>query len=559
MNFRTKQYLRKRFADYYQNSPLILPHDFPRREWGFIFFDELPEVVMRRHKAFSRESEALDYIRGMVPAHAYHSAAYYEFPGAATMKEKKWQGADLIFDLDADHLPGKVHSYKGMLDNVKSETAKLLDFLLEDFGFSEDNTSIVFSGGRGYHIHVRDPKVLTLESAERREIVDYLSGTGLSIDYLFKPEKYVSVDKGRGYKKKELVSTRKIISFDEVSVGFGWGKRISNYITSYFDELTKKDKKDALNEIIGLIKISNILNLNGVSEKNIEDILRLKEIYLFTWEDVPGNDNSKLLEFINDELGVVLEKDAIIEKSVSGYDINICDDKCLISLKLNKKKNKAALTISDSKTYDLIVRMENGKLNVYMEFTPRKIASKLNITENIVSSVFITNDSWDTEKYSLEKYDDLMAFARNSENMSSIKRGIITFGILDKIRKIPYFFDAIIEKAIEEKSVHLGSAHTDEPVTADIKRLIRMPNSLHGGSGMRVVPLSLSEFQDFDPLNDALVFSERMIEIEVISPLKPQFSKIEMKGKSFTVSEGKNSLPEYAAIYLMCRGAAEYA
>jgi DNA primase small subunit len=76
---------------------------------------------------------------------------------------------------------------------------------------------------------------------------------------------------------------------------------------------------------------------------------------------------------------------------------------------------------------------------------------------------------------------------------------------------------------------------------------------------MRVVPLSLSEFRDFEPLNDAVVFSEKLIEIEVIPPLKPQFSTIEMKGKSFTVSEGKNSLPEYAAIYLMCRGAAEYA
>ena len=76
---------------------------------------------------------------------------------------------------------------------------------------------------------------------------------------------------------------------------------------------------------------------------------------------------------------------------------------------------------------------------------------------------------------------------------------------------------------------------------------------------MRVVPLSLSEFRDFEPLNDAVVFSEKMTEIEAISPLKPQFSKIEMKGKSFTVSEGNNTLPEYAAIYLMCRGAAEYA
>ncbi|MDL5502689.1 MAG: DNA primase catalytic subunit PriS, partial [Candidatus Methanoperedens sp.] len=60
MNFRTKQFIRKRFTEYYTNSQLGLPHDFARREWGFIFFDELPEVVMRRHKAFSRENEALD-------------------------------------------------------------------------------------------------------------------------------------------------------------------------------------------------------------------------------------------------------------------------------------------------------------------------------------------------------------------------------------------------------------------------------------------------------------------------------------------------------------------
>jgi len=53
------------------------------------------------------------------------------------------------FDLDADHLPGKVRSYAEMLSNVKSETGKLLDFLLQDFGFLESNINIVFSGGRG--------------------------------------------------------------------------------------------------------------------------------------------------------------------------------------------------------------------------------------------------------------------------------------------------------------------------------------------------------------------------------------------------------------------------
>jgi DNA primase small subunit len=86
-----------------------------------------------------------------------------------------------------------------------------------------------------------------------------------------------------------------------------------------------------------------------------------------------------------------------------------------------------------------------------------------------------------------------------------------------------------------------------------------MPSSLHGGSGMKVVPLTFDEFENFKPLSDAVVFSEKEINIEVIAPVKPQNSIVEMKGQPFRIKEGINTLPEYAAIYLMCRGAAEYA
>lgn len=469
MNFRTKQYLRKRFGDYYRTSGLTLPPDFTRREWGFIFFDELPDVVMHRHKAFSGESEALEYFRGMAPAHVYHSAAYYQFPGAGTMKEKQWQGADLIFDLDADHLPQKAKSYKEMLENVKAETIKLLDFLLADFGFSEDNVSIAFSGGRGYHIHVRDPKVLSLESAERREIIDYLSGTGLAVDYIFKSAKHVVQDAGK-FKKKKLESSRRISSFDDVTGGFGWGKRISLYLIHFLKEIAIKDNTEAINEIIDLIRSYNVKNqyTDTLPEDTINRIIQMKN--------------------------------------------------------------------------------ENRKIGL------KKIAAEVNIPDEQVRYILITKDLWDFRTEASAKLKNLKKIAQNPASLDMIeKSGFIDFPYIADI------FDAIVEKAIEENSINLGSAHTDEPVTADVRRLIRMPSSLHGGSGMRVVPLTLSEFEKFKPLNDAVVFSKNEVKIEVIPPLKPQNSLVEMKGKSFTVIEGINTLPEYAAVYLMCRGAAEYA
>lgn len=469
MNFRTKQYLRKRFGDYYQSSNLTLPPELERREWGFIFFDELPEVVMRRHKAFSRENEAFDYIRGMVPAHVYHSAAYYKFPGAATMKEKQWQGADLIFDLDADHLPMKARSYAEMLSNVKTETMKLLDFLLDDFGFPEDNISVVFSGGRGYHIHVRDPKVLALESAERREIVDYVSGTGLSVDFLFKRAKYVKVDDGSGFSKKELRSPRKISSFEEASKGFGWGQRITQYLIHFLKDVSTKNDAEAFKEMLDIVKSFRVEKAGSdkVPKDIAEQIVQIK------------NENQKI------------------------------------------------------------------KLN--------EIAQEFGISEEKVKNILIANDLLDAKKEARSKLRIVKNIAQSQKALDMIKNGIIDFP------DATYIFDAIINKAVRDNSVTLGGGHTDEPVTADIRRLIRMPSSLHGGSGMRVVPLTLAGLSKFEPLNDAVVFSEKETKIDVLKPLKPQNSMVEMKGKSFTVTEGINTLPEYAAMYLMCRGAAEYA
>ncbi|MCE8428577.1 MAG: DNA primase catalytic subunit PriS [Candidatus Methanoperedens sp.] len=468
MNFRTKHYLRKSFSDYYQNSRLNLPLDFTRREWGFIFFDELPEVVMRRHKAFSSEGEVLEYLRGMVPAHAYHSAAYYEFPGAMTMKDKKWQGADLIFDLDADHLPGKAHSYKEMLDNVKAETEKLLDFILEDFGFSENNIKITFSGGRGYHIHVHDPKVLTLESAQRREIVDYLTGTGLKSENFFEPERRVVYETGK-FKKTEIESSRRISSFDENMEGFGWGKRISLYLIHFLKEISTKNDADAVNEIEKLIKNYNLkhASINKFPEEIVNWVIKLKN--------------------------------------------------------------------------------ENKKIGL------QKIAAEVGFSEEMVRDILILNGFWDFRREANVKLRQIQKLSKKPNAMEMIEKGRIDFP------DITYIFEAIINQAVQDSIVHLGAGHTDEPVTADIRRLIRMPSSLHGGSGMRVVPLTLADFKKFQPLSDAVVFGEKETKIEVIPPLKPQNSCIEMKGKSFTVKEGINNLPEYAAIYLMCRGAAEYA
>lgn len=59
---------------------------------------------------------------------------------------------------------------------------KLTEFLMEDYGFSKTELKTFFTGHRGYHIHVMSDSILSLDSDERKEIVDYALGNGLDLD-----------------------------------------------------------------------------------------------------------------------------------------------------------------------------------------------------------------------------------------------------------------------------------------------------------------------------------------------------------------------------------------
>jgi DNA primase small subunit len=410
----TRNYLMAKFREYYLaasrdaptriDSPrlesrewsLMLPPDLGSREWGFMFFDE---SGMRRHKSFLSQGELVDYLLGMVPAHVYYSAAYYQRPAAPTMKEKLWQGADLIFDLDADHLKKAPRSYAQMLDLVKKETLKLLGFLIDDFGFAEQSISVVFSGGRGYHIHVRDRRVFSLGSSERREIVDYLAGRGLEIERLI-TKRLVSGDSG--------VKEAKVLTCPQEGAP-GWRGRLNRAIVSFAEDLQELDREEAI------IRLSS---LEGIGPANA----------------------SRFYSYIQDERAL----------------------------------------------------------------------------EQI--------------------------------------RG----GNLDGMWKISGVWKEIFKRCITDEGVAIGFSldeergETDEPVTADVRRLIRCPTSLHGGSGLRVTPLSLQALEEFDPLWDAVVFGEDPVAVDVLRPFST-----EMIGQSYNLQEGRTELPACVAVFLMARGAAE--
>lgn len=177
------RFLFKLFRRYYRSADIPMPERFTRREFGFIPFGG----TMQRHMAFPTQDGLQHFLAAKVPQHSYYSTAYYRRPSEQVMDDKEWMGAELIFDLDADHLAGSGSmTYSEMMVQIRKEMVALVDdYLYGDLGFSEDQVHICFSGGRGYHAHVRSDDILTLGTHERREIVDYISCAGLDLDWVF--------------------------------------------------------------------------------------------------------------------------------------------------------------------------------------------------------------------------------------------------------------------------------------------------------------------------------------------------------------------------------------
>jgi hypothetical protein len=107
--------------------------------------------------------------------------------------------------------------------------------------------------------------------------------------------------------------------------------------------------------------------------------------YLFNWDQVPGSDNPRLLNYLiqNFDTGWI-KKDTKLEKSKDNSIISISDGKNPLSLTLisdQPSNEKVSLKINDVKKYELSVKLENNNKHIYDKnktpFTPfQSVADK---------------------------------------------------------------------------------------------------------------------------------------------------------------------------------------
>jgi len=120
-----------------------------------------------------------------------------------------------------------------------------------------------------------------------------------------------------------------------------------------------------------------------------------------------------------------------------------------------------------------------------------------------------------------------------------------TFEVFSEKRHLDAFVD-MVEMRVKPNM----KGETDEPVTSDIKRLIRLPSSLHGKTGFEVMPMSRDKLDSFDPFLDAVpkAFGKSLIRLRLEKPVE-----VRLRDETLSIDAGVSEVPEYAAVFLICR------
>jgi len=142
--------------------------------------------------------------------------------------------------------------------------------------------------------------------------------------------------------------------------------------------------------------------------------------------------------------------------------------------------------------------------------------------------------------YPKKKLDPL--FKSKEDLLRSIEKGVL----FPLGRSTEDFWTKALEAvAASQKSL------LDRQTSIDLHKIIRVPATLHGDTGMVAKVVSLKELADFNPFDDAIVFWDE--KVRVFIKKAPKFS---LKGTSFGPYENETiEVPLFCAVYLIGKGA----
>ncbi len=111
------------------------------------------------------------------------------------------------------------------------------------------------------------------------------------------------------------------------------------------------------------------------------------------------------------------------------------------------------------------------------------------------------------------------------------------------------FWKLLVDEAMRRETVSLN---IDRQTSVDVHKILRVPGSIHGGTGLIAKRVPLEKLKEFDPFSEAVAFGSEPVKVFINKA--PKFS---IGGESFgSFKEAEEELPLAAAVRLIASGRA---
>ncbi len=118
---------------------------------------------------------------------------------------------------------------------------------------------------------------------------------------------------------------------------------------------------------------------------------------------------------------------------------------------------------------------------------------------------------------------------------------------LQSFPKAEKFWSSLLESIVEQLILKI-----DRQTSVDASKILRVPDSLHGGTGFKASSIPLDKLGEFKAFSEAIAFSNNPVKVFIREAPKVRFG-----GQSFgPFLQEEAELPEYAAVYFAAKGAA---
>lgn len=199
----------------------------------------------------------------------------------------------------------------------------------------------------------------------------------LKIDTLIKKEEFIEIfeeNKNYIYEVERIVEKDNEYKislecpwiYDEMKKPFFKGIKMDMVKIRFFIKLNQSTETVGTTDInLSPALIPREFEHDFCHKPKMKEICILDKLYLFNWNEILGNDNRRLIEFLEKKYGIDWVKTAKIEKSDDDKIINVFVENHSILLMLDEEETKLDIKIDDVSTDKFIAEMENGKLNIY--------------------------------------------------------------------------------------------------------------------------------------------------------------------------------------------------